>query len=256
MIDTHAHLTDVVYDECRNTLISSFVSDGLEKVFTVGYDLDSSKKCVELATKYDNIYAIIGVHPENAKDYSPECEQQLTKLCQNEKVIAIGEIGLDYHYEGYDKECQKRVLLAQMQLAHKLQLPIVIHLRDAVGDFIPLIKEHQDLLEYGMLLHCYSESIESYEIFSKMGIYVAFGGVITFKNATRLQEVVKYVPLDRIVLETDCPYLAPVPYRGTVNEPKNVLLVAEKIAELKNIPLREVLDTTTNNALKFFSKVK
>lgn len=256
MIDTHAHLTDVVYDECRDALISSFLSDGLEKVFTVGYDLDSSKKCVKLAEQNDNIYAIIGVHPENCQEYDKQCETELEELCQDKKVIAVGEIGLDYHYEGYDKECQKQVLLRQMQLAHKLHLPIVIHLRDAVGDFIPFVKEHQDLLEYGMLLHCFSESIESYEILAKMGVYVAFGGVVTFKNAGRVQDVVRHVPLDRIVLETDCPYLTPVPYRGQVNQPKNVLLVAEKIAELKNLSLREVLDTTTKNALKLFPKVK
>lgn len=256
MIDTHAHLTDEAYRNTQQELIESFKQDNLDKVFTVGFDLQSSIDCVNLAEKHENIYAIIGVHPENCKQYNEEAEQKIVNLAKSNKVIAIGEIGLDYHYEGYDKQSQKETFVKQMKLAYQLHLPIVIHLRDAVGDFIEIMKQHQDYLKYGVLIHCFSESLESYKIFEKMGFNVAIGGSVTFKNATRLQEVVKNIPLEKIVLETDCPYLAPTPYRGQLNFPKNVLLVAEKIAELKKCSLQEVLDKTTENVYNIFPKVK
>ena len=256
MVDTHAHLTEEVYDADREAMIASLSCDGLKYVFTVVYDVESSKKCVELAEKYENIYAIIGIHPENCKEYNASVREQLKQWCTHPKVIAIGEIGLDYHYEGYDKELQKEVLLDQIQLAYEMKMPIVIHLRDAVGDFIPFMQKHHNLLQYGVLLHCFSESLESYQIFEKMGFYVAFGGTVTFKNAPKVQKVAQYVPLDKLVLETDCPYLAPTPYRGQINYPKYVSLVAQKIAELKQCSLQVVLEQTDQNVKKIFPKVK
>ena len=256
MIDTHAHLTEEVYNSTRKEMIDSFVDNGLEKVFTVAYDIHSSVDCVKLAEEHDNIYAIIGVHPENCREYNEETRQQLKDLAKSNKVIAIGEIGLDYHYEGYDKELQRQVFVDQIKLAHELQLPIVIHLRDAVADLIAVLQQHKEWLKYGVLVHCFSESIESYQILEKLGCYVAFGGVVTFKNARRLQEVATYVPLDKMVLETDCPYLAPTPYRGQLNQPKYVRHVAEKIAELKNCTVEEVIEATTRNAYHLFARVK
>ena len=189
MIDTHAHLTEEIYSLSREMMIDSFTKDGLKHVFTVAYDLQSSKDCVQLAEKHPDIYAIIGVHPENCGEYSAKIREELQQLAESKKVIAIGEIGLDYHYDGYDKQCQKDVFIDQIKLAYELKLPIVIHLRDAVADLITVLQEHQQWLKYGVLVHCFSESIESYKILEKLGCFVAFGGVITFKNARRWRSI-------------------------------------------------------------------
>ncbi|MBQ9791748.1 MAG: TatD family hydrolase [Clostridia bacterium] len=254
LIDTHAHLTDENYADHLDEMIASFKNDGLEKVFTVGYDLDSSKKCVEIAEKYDNVYAIIGVHPDDSLSYTDEVEKELTNLAKSKKVIAIGEIGLDYHNSPKIKDTQKIVFVKQLELADKLGLPIVIHNRDSIGDCLSILKEHKDLLNHGGIVHCFSESYESYKEIKKLGLKIAFGGNLTFKNAVNGPKVATLCDIEDVVFETDCPYLTPVPHRGLFpNEPKYTMCVAEKFASLRGESVEEVIKKTTENVYKLFN---
>ena len=198
------------------------------------------------------ILAKNGVHPEDANEYSENAQKKLIELCKSKKVVAIGEIGLDYHYEGFDKEKQKEVFLKQIVLADKLSLPIQIHCRDAMEDAMKILKENKDKLSRGGIFHCYSGSIEEAKEILKLGFSFSFGGVCTFKNARKAVEVINFLPIENILLETDCPYLAPEPHRGEVNEPKNIPFIAEKIAQIKNIQLEEVAKITTENAKRIF----
>lgn len=256
LIDTHAHLTDSKYNENRDELIQSLKDDKVEKVFTVAYNTESIIECTELAEAYENVYAIIGVHPDDAKEFGPDTAKLIKSKAQSPKVIAIGEIGLDYHYENYDKELQKQVFIEQLKLADKLGLPVAIHNRDSIGDCLAILKEHKHLLKHSGVVHCFSESVEVYKEVKKLGLKIAFGGTLTFKNSVTAPAVCKVADLEDILLETDCPYLAPHPYRGKVNEPKYTSLVAQKIAEIKEISYDTVVDTTTQNALNLFKKVK
>lgn len=254
LIDTHAHLTDEKYNDYRGQLIQNLTNEKVERVFTVAYDKQSILDSVSLAEKYPNIYAIIGVHPEEVADYTNETIELIKKLSTHPKVIGIGEIGLDYHYENFDKEKQKEVFVSQIKLAHSLKLPISIHNRDSIGDCLEILKENKEYLTYGGVVHCFSESIEVYKEIKKLGLKIAFGGTLTFKNSKVAPEVCKIADLEDILLETDCPYLAPVPHRGEINEPKYTSLVANKIAELKGISYEQVIDATTKNALNLFKK--
>ena len=255
LIDTHAHLNDSKYDSNREELISSLFDNKVEKVFTVAYNKESIIDSIELANKYDNIYAIIGVHPSDTKDWNEETKQLIEKSASNPKVIAIGEIGLDYHYPNIDKNEQKRVFVEQLQLAHKLQLPICIHNRDSIGDTLEILKSHKDLLEYGGVVHCFSESVEVYKEIKKLGLKIAFGGTLTFKNSVQAPAVCKVADIEDILIETDCPYLTPHPYRGNINEPKYTSLVAQKIAEIKELSYDTVVDQCKANAINLFKKV-
>lgn len=254
IIDTHAHLTDSQYDNFREELISSFSNDKIAKVFTVAYDKQSIISAVELAQKHPQVYAIIGIHPSEVQDWNESTISLIRQLSTHPKVVAIGEIGLDYHYEGFDKEEQKRVFVEQLQLAHELQLPISIHNRDSIGDCLTILKENSHLLSNGGVVHCFSESIEVYKEIKKLGLKIAFGGSLTFKNSVVAPSVCKIADLDDILLETDCPYLTPHPYRGSLNQPKYTSLVAQKISEIKGISYDTVVQTTTANALKLFKK--
>ena len=254
LIDTHAHLTDEHYLDHLDTMVASFKEDGLEKVFTVGYDLESSKKCVEIAEKYDNVYAIIGVHPDDSLTYNDEVEKELINLSKSKKVIGIGEIGLDYHNSPNIKDTQKVVFVKQLKLAHKLNLPIVIHNRDSIGDCLAILEEHKDLLTYGGIVHCFSESYESYKEIKRLGLKIAFGGNLTFKNAVNGPKVATLCDIEDVVFETDCPYLTPVPHRGLFpNEPKYTMCVVEKFASLRNESVDEVIKKTTENVYKLFN---
>jgi len=255
LIDTHAHLTDVKYNDNRKEMINNFVSDNVEKVFTVAYDKQSMLECVELAEQYDNIYAIIGIHPDEVQDYNEETIALMKELSNHPKVIAIGEIGLDYHYDNYDKAEQKRVFVGQLELAHEVGLPICIHNRDSIGDCLEILKEHKHLLSNSGVVHCFSESVEIYKEIKKLGLKIAFGGTLTFKNSVQAPAVCEIADLEDILIETDCPYLTPHPYRGKINEPKYTSLVAQKIAEIKKISYDSVVDQTTKNALQLFTKV-
>ncbi len=255
LIDTHAHLTDEKYDGCREDIIYSLRMDGVDKVFTVAYNLDSIHKSVALARSYPHIYAIIGIHPDEASEVSDEALNIMRSYASDPKVIGIGEIGLDYHIHKDNKEEQKNAFIRQIRLAHELHLPISIHCRDSAGDIMEILKENKEYLEYGGVFHCFSESVEIYNEVKKLGLKIAFGGTLTFKNSVTAPKVCEVADIRDILLETDCPYLAPHPFRGTLNEPKMTRLVAEKIALIKGISYDRVVEATHNNALEVFKKV-
>ena len=252
MIDSHVHLDDPAFDEDRDSLIKSLGDNGIELVINNSSDLPSSERSVELANKYENIYAAIRVHPHEAKTYDDQVEERLIELSKNEKVMAIGEIGLDYYYDNSPRDVQKEVFKRQIELAARLGKNIVIHSRDAVKDTFDILKEAHEKYEFTALIHCFSQSVEMMEEYVKMGDYLALGGAVTFKNAKTPKEVAKKVPLDRLLLETDCPYMTPVPYRGKRNEPKLVKFVCQYIADLRQIDPEEVEKITAENTKRFF----
>lgn len=255
LIDTHAHLTDEKFDGIREELISHLKDNNVEKVFTVAYSKETIKQAVDLATKYNNIYAIIGIHPEDASKFDKETEDLLNKYSSHPKVVGIGEIGLDYHYDGFDKELQAKVFVRQLEIANNVGLPVSIHNRDSIGDCIEILKSHRHLLGHGGVIHCFSESVEIYREIKKLGLKIAFGGTLTFKNSVVAPKVCEIADMEDILLETDCPYLTPHPYRGKcVNEPKFTSLVAEKIAIIKGIGYDTVVEKTRENALRLFSR--
>lgn len=256
IIDTHAHLTDAAYDNV-DKLIEELKSNNVEKVFLASSDAKTSEESFNLSQKYKQLYAILGVHPSETKSYTHKFVQFLKKVATNPKVIAIGEIGLDYHYEDTNKEEQKKCFISQIKLADELGLPIVLHIRDAMGDAIEILQENQQFIKKGGIVHCYSGSYESYKILKTFGFKFAFGGAITFKNNKTASELISKIPLSDILLETDCPYLTPEPYRGKeINEPKYANLVASRIADFKNISIAEVEKVTTQNAKMLFPKVE
>ena len=252
MIDSHVHLDDPAFDEDRESLIKSLGDNGIELVINNSSDLPSSERSVELANKYENIYAAIGVHPHEAKTYNDQVEERLIELSKNEKVMAIGEIGLDYYYDNSPRDVQKEVFKRQIELAARLGKNIVIHSRDAVKDTFDILKEAHEKYEFTALIHCFSQSVEMMEEYVKMGDYIALGGAVTFKNAKTPKAVAKKVPLDRLLLETDCPYMTPVPYRVKRNEPKLVKFVCQYIADLRQIDPEEVEKITAENTKRFF----
>ena len=257
MIDTHCHIGEDIYKQNIDELVSTLQKYDVDKVFCVGYSTDMNNRCISLANKYENVYAIIGIHPSEANEWNDQTRNTLEKMCENKKVLAIGEIGLDYHFDDCpSREQQKLVFIEQIKLAYKLHLPFVVHCRDAVKDVLDIFNEYSEYITNGGVIHCFGESFESYKQFAKYGFKVSFGGAITFKNANRLVEVVKNIPIDDILLETDCPYLTPVPYRGQTNYPHYVYLVADKIAELKNMSVDQVKKITTDNAYKVFGRLK
>ena len=255
-IDTHAHLNDAKLLPDVNGVIFRAKEFNVERIVNAGCDLASSQKGIELADKYKEVYACIGVHPENAKCFDNQIENFLMENGEREKVIAIGEIGIDYHYEGYDKELQKKVFIRQLEIANELKLPVVIHSRDATGDMLEILKNNSNLLKYGGLMHCFNGSLETLKEVLKLGLKVSFGGAITFKNSKNAPELIKNIPLESFTLETDCPYLCPEPFRGKINEPKNIPLIAQKIADILNKNVSEIEKITTLNAKNLFKKLK
>ncbi len=251
LIDTHAHIEGVEFDNDRLEVISRAKEAGVGLIFNISYDMDSSIAATDLAEKHDDIYAVIGFHPSDSASYTDEAEARLKELSKSPKVRAIGEIGLDYHYDNTDKVKQKEVFVRQIDLARELNLPIVIHSRDADKDTFDILVENR-AFELGVLMHCYGSSLEMAREYVKRGAILGIGGVLTFKNAKKLVEVAKGISLEHMVLETDSPYLAPTPYRGKRNEPSYVKLVAEKLAELKDTTYEEVIKVTGKNALEFY----
>ena len=251
-IDIHAHLYDEKYESVEKVLKNA--DDwGVKKVICCGSSIENSKLCVEIAKKYENVFACIGVHPDDVGDFGDEEEKTLKELAKCDKVKAIGEIGLDYYTSEVSKEKQKEAFVRQMRIANDLKLPIVIHCRDATGDMIEVLKENQHLLKFGGVIHCFNKNSTVAKIFLDMGFHLSIGGALTFPNTDKLKESVRIAPCDRLLLETDCPYMTPVPYRGQVNEPKNVVIVAEEIARIKGISVEDVARFTTNNAEKLFN---
>lgn len=257
LIDTHCHLNDDYFWGDVEKYINNFENDNLQYVFVVGYDFVSSKRALELAQKHKNVFAIIGMHPSDADKWNSDFEEFLLKNLPNPKVLALGEIGLDYHYQNFSKEKQKQVFIKQLEIADKLNIPIVIHERDAVGDVVEVLRQNKRLINNGGVVHCFNESVETYKIYKTFGLKFSFGGAITFKNSKNAPKLLAEVDAGDILLETDCPYLTPEPLRGREkNQPKNVWLVAKKIAEFKNMDLNQLIKQTNKNVFDVFTKLK
>lgn len=255
MIDSHLHLDDEKLKERAESLISAFSANNLDFVINNSCDYRSMLDGFALAQKYDKVYATVGMHPHTSRDFDEAFVQKMCELAQNDKIVAVGEIGLDYYYDLSPKQTQKDVFAEQIEIADKLKLPITLHVRDAYGDALDVLTAQKQYLNSGVLWHCYSGSAEFARQMAKKGHFFAFGGAITFKNADK-KDVIDAVPFDRILTETDSPYMSPVPLRGTVNEPKNVAYVLQKLAELTNKSLQEVEEQVRQNTLALFTKIK
>ena len=251
-IDSHAHLDDPRFDQDRENVIESLREDGVDVVINIGADKESSLSTLELARKYDNIYAVAGVHPHSASELEEDGLEWLREIAKEEMVVAIGEIGLDFYYDNSPRDIQRKWFKAQLQLAKELGLPVVIHTRDAAKETYDILKEAAADGKLKVLMHCYSGSAEMAMDYARLGFYIALGGAVTFKNARVPREVASVVPLENLMIETDCPYMTPEPFRGKRNEPKLVNLVAEKIAEIKAMPVEELAKATADNARSFF----
>ena len=253
IFETHAHYDDEAFDEDREIILNSLSQSGIEFVVNVGSSLKSTKATLELMDKYSFVYGAVGVHPSETAELNDEEFNWLRQVTQLPKVVAIGEIGLDYYYDTPEKEIQKVWFDRQMELAKEVKLPAIIHSRDAAQDTLDMIKA-ANLKEVGGVIHCFSYSKEMAKIYLDMGFYLGIGGVVTFKNAKKLKEVVEYIPLDHILLETDCPYLSPEPNRGKRNSSLNLIYVAKEIARLKGIDYEEVISVTEQNAKNMYVK--
>ncbi|WP_100400532.1 TatD family hydrolase [Bacillus sp. FJAT-44742] len=252
LFDTHVHLNADQFEEDVEQVIEKARGEGVRLMNVVGFDRKTIKGALFLAEKYDFIFASVGWHPVDAIDMTEDDLKWLEELSEHPKVVALGEMGLDYYWDKSPKEVQKEVFRKQIRLAKKVNLPIIIHDRDAHQDIVDILKEEK-AEEVGGIMHCFGGSLEIARECLKMNFHISFGGPVTFKNAKRPKEVAKEIPMDKLLVETDCPFLAPHPYRGKRNEPAYVKLVAEKIAELKEISLEEVAEQTTSNAKKLFN---
>lgn len=255
IIDTHAHYDDKAFDEDREAVLADLQGKGISRVINSGSSLAACKRTVELTEKYDFIYGTLGIHPCDCAELTEEDVQWIKAQCALEKIVAVGEIGLDYYWDEPDREIQKKWFARQMELAKEAQLPMVIHSRDAAQDTITMMKEHH-AEEVGGVIHCYSYSKESARDFLDMGFYFGVGGVVTFQNGKKLKEVVEYLPMDRILTETDSPYLSPVPNRGKRNDSRNLHYVVAAIAEIKGLSVEEVKEICRANAHRLYTKLK
>lgn len=248
IFDSHAHYTDKAFNVDRENMLGSLRESGICGVINCGADIESSVFSVDLANKYDYIYAACGIHPEEADKIPENYIEILKNLARNEKCVAIGEIGLDYYWRQDNKEKQKELFENQILLSKELDLPIIVHDREAHGDTLEILKKHKPK----GVLHCFSGSAEMAKEVLKLGMYIGLGGALTFKNARKAVEVAEILPSDRLLLETDCPYMAPVPFRGKRNYSGYIPYIAEKVAEIKGIDPQTVLDITSENAKKLF----
>lgn len=250
-IDTHAHLFDEYYSNIEE-VIARALDNNVLKIIISGCDIKSNLEVLEKVGKYDSLYGTIGIHPLNLDNLDNNYMSFLEENIRNEKIIGIGEIGLDYHYEGADRELQKDVFIHQIELAIKYDMPVIIHSRDATEDMMNILRRYNGKLRG--VMHCYSGSVETALELIKMGFYLGVGGIITFKNAKNIVEVIKKIDLKYILLETDSPYLTPEPYRGNSNEPAYIPLIARKIAEIKGVSLDSVMSATSGNVKMIFDK--
>ena len=250
LFDTHAHMDDRAFDTDREELLSTLPGQGLALVMNPGCSLESSRNAVRLAKEYDYIYAAVGSHPDAADEVDEAVLEEYRELCKlNPKVKAIGEIGLDYHYEDIPRDIQLKAFRAQMELARELGLPVIVHERDAQEDGMAVVR---DFPEVTGVFHCYSGSAEMARQLVDRGWYIGFTGVLTFKNARKAIEVASSIPLERIVLETDCPYMAPEPFRGRRNDPGKLYRMAEKLAEIRGLSVEEVQAITVENGKQLY----
>ena len=252
IFDTHAHYDDEAFDDDRESLILSLKDRGVVGIVSCGCDIASTVANQNLSHSFDNFYFAAGFHPENLEDFSVEDLEKLEPFFADEKCVAVGEIGLDYHWMNSTKEKQREVFVAQIELAKAKGLPVIVHDREAHGDTLDILKATKP----SGVLHCFSGSVEMAREVIKLGMFLGFNGVATFKNARKIPEVIREIPLDRIVLETDCPYLAPEPHRGKRNDSSYIPFIAEKIGEVLSIPAQEVLDITYQNACRLYKLAK
>lgn len=251
IFDSHAHYDDRAFDEDRYDLIEKLKDENVARIANIGSSMETSKTSVALADRYEHIYAAIGVHPSECEDMTEDDLEELREMSKHEKVVAIGEIGLDHYYPEPGRELQEIWFRKQLRLAKELALPVVIHSRDAAEDTVRVMKE-ENAQDIGGVVHCYSYSAELAKVFLNMGFYIGVGGVITFNNGRKLRETVEIVPLDKIVIETDCPYLSPVPLRGKRNDSGNLKFVISKLAELKGIDEEKIAEITYENACRLY----
>ena len=250
LFDTHAHMDDRAFREDRDALLIGLKEKGVGLVMNPGCSLESSKNAVALAEKYDFVYAAVGSHPDAADEVNESVLEEYRKLCKlSHKVKAIGEIGIDYHYEDIPRELQLKAFRMQMELARELRLPVIVHEREAHEDGMAVVKEFPEVTG---VFHCYSGSAEMARQLVDLGWYIGFTGVLTFKNARRAVETAASIPLERIVLETDCPYMAPEPFRGKRNDPGYIFRMAEKLAEIRGLSVEEIQSITTENGKRLY----
>lgn len=248
IFDTHSHYDDPRFDGIRDELIASLFNRGISGIIHAATDFNSSEYGINASERWERYYTAIGIHPENLYDAQGDYISRLEKLAENKKVVAIGEIGLDYHYEGFDRKAQIEAFRNQVILANKLDLPVIVHCRDAVGDCMEILKE----LKPKGVMHCYSGSAETAKELLELGFYISFTGVLTFKNSKKAAEVMKMLSIERFLLETDCPYMAPEPFRGKNCDSSMIMYTARKAAEIKGMEYDEVLRFTEDNAKKLF----
>lgn len=252
LIDSHAHLDDARFSKNRERIIEALPYQGVRYVINPGSDLTSSRRAVRLAEQNARVFAAVGTHPHDADNYNAHAEKMYRQLRESsDKVVAIGEIGLDYYYDHSPREIQKNVFIEQLALARELELPVIIHSRSAEGDMYPILKKH--LGPAGGVMHCFSGDWAAAMQYLSLDMYISIAGTVTFKNAAATQDVAKRTPADRLLIETDSPYLTPTPFRGKRNEPALVHYVAQKVAELRGITEEEVARQTTENAIRLFA---
>ena len=248
IIDSHSHYDDEQFSSDRNAVFEDLKYHNVEKIINVGCNLASSKNAVALAKQYDFVYAGVGFHPSDAVDCTEDALKKLMALAKHPKVVCWGEIGLDYHYDGIDKALQQAIFISQMEIAKNLQLPVSIHTRDAMADTLKIVKKFQ----IPGVFHGYSGSMETAGELVKLGYYISFSGTVTYKNANHIKEVAAWVPADRYLVETDCPYLSPEPFRGTRNDSRNLNYTIQEIAALRNIPTEQVVRESNENTKRLF----
>ncbi|MCR2044232.1 TatD family hydrolase [Anaerosalibacter massiliensis] len=253
LIDSHAHLDDKRFNKDRDRLIKSLEENDISLVINIGADISTSIKSVKLAEEYENIYAAVGVHPHSAKEMDDSTIEVLRAFANRDKVVAIGEIGLDFHYDNSPRDIQRKRFIEQIKLAKELDMPIVVHSRDADQETFDIIKEEAADGKLRGVLHCYSGSAEMAKDYVDLGFYISLAGPVTFKNARKPREVAKTVPIDRLLVETDSPYLTPEPHRGKRNEPLYVRHVASMIAEIRGMSFEDVGRITSENTKKLFN---
>ena len=249
LFDTHAHMNDPAFDQDQEEVLLGLKDKGVEWMMNVGCCLESSRDCIAMAEKYPFVYASVGSHPDSADEVSDGVLAQYRQMAAHPKVRAIGEIGLDYYYETIPREVQIKAFRMQMELARELKMPVIVHERNAHDDGMRVVKEFKDVTG---VFHCYSGSAEMARQLVDMGWYIGFTGVLTFKNARKAVETAERIPLERIVLETDCPFMAPEPFRGKRNDPGYLYRMAERLAEIRGISIEEVHAVTTENAKRLY----
>ena len=250
LFDTHAHMDDASFDEDRESLLAALPQQGIGLLMNPGCSLASSRNASRLSQQYDYIYAAVGSHPDAADEVNDGVLEEYKTLCkQNPKIKAIGEIGLDYHYEDFPREIQQQAFRSQMALARELGLPVIVHEREAHEDGMKIVEEFPDVTG---VFHCYSGSAEMAKWLVKRGWYIGFTGVLTFKNARKAVETASALPLDRVVLETDCPYMSPEPFRGKRNDPGRLYRMAEKLAEIRGLSVEEIHAVTMENGKRLY----